>query len=133
MRNNRSKVDSRQVRLSINRLKDAVDKDSAKSELKAANLKAAKIVEHRSLPDVPVLTGRLKGTIRSAGTQKFGVVRGGKASVPYAGPIHWGWPAKRIEPQPFLYDAVSDLRTRLAVMKAYNDNLSKLIKKYDLN
>jgi len=32
-------------------------------------------------------------------------VQAGRASVPYAGPIHWGWPARNIEPQPFLTDA----------------------------
>ena len=29
----------------------------------------------------------------------------GGASLPYAGPIHWGWPARRIEAQPFIADA----------------------------
>lgn len=27
--------------------------------------------------------------------------------LPYAGPIHWGWPARRIAAQPFLVDAAA--------------------------
>ena len=29
---------------------------------------------------------------------------------PYAGPIHFGWRERNIEPQPFLYDALDDRR-----------------------
>lgn len=29
----------------------------------------------------------------------------GRASVPYAGPIHYGWPAHGIEANPFVTDA----------------------------
>ena len=29
----------------------------------------------------------------------------GRATVPYAGAIHWGWPARNISAQPFLTDA----------------------------
>ncbi len=133
MRKTDAVVDYRQVRRSINRLTDAVDKNSAKSELKSTNLKAAKIVENKSDSMVPVLTGKLLSTLRSSGTQKFGVVRVGTARVRYAGPIHWGWPEKRIKPNPFLYDAVNDESIRSEVMQTYNKNLSKLIKKYDLD
>lgn len=47
--------------------------------------------------------GRLKKSIRPGATTKAGIVKAGSASrVPYAGPIHWGWPARNIRPQPFL-------------------------------
>jgi hypothetical protein len=29
----------------------------------------------------------------------------GRASVPYAPPIHWGWPARNIAAQPFVSQA----------------------------
>lgn len=32
----------------------------------------------------------------------------GGAAVPYAGPIHWGWPSHNIEPQPFIAAAAQD-------------------------
>jgi hypothetical protein len=28
--------------------------------------------------------------------------------VPYAGPIHWGWPARHIKAQPWIYDAAQN-------------------------
>ena len=31
----------------------------------------------------------------------------GRASVPYAGAIHWGWPARNIRAQPFLTNAAA--------------------------
>ncbi|MDG4860140.1 hypothetical protein P8605_18620, partial [Streptomyces sp. T-3] len=39
-------------------------------------------------------SGRLVGTVRSSGTKTTAVVRAGRASVPYAGPVHWGWPTR---------------------------------------
>ena len=32
-------------------------------------------------------------------------VSSGKATVPYGGAIHWGWPARDISANPFLTDA----------------------------
>ena len=52
-------------------------------------------------------TGRLAASVRGSGTQSAAVVRAGFASVPYAGPIHWGWPARHIAAQPFLWDAIA--------------------------
>jgi hypothetical protein len=55
----------------------------------------------------PRRTGRLGSTVRAAGTKTAAIVRAGFASVPYAGPIHWGWPARAIKAQPFLSDAAT--------------------------
>lgn len=66
----------------------------------------------------PKLTGRLAGSIRASATARAGVVRAGSASVPYAGPIHWGWPRHHISPHPFLVDALQD-------------NVDKIVAKYD--
>jgi hypothetical protein len=43
--------------------------------------------------------------VRGSGTQAAAIVRAGRAAVPYAGPIHWGWPSRHIKAQPWLYDA----------------------------
>jgi hypothetical protein len=53
----------------------------------------------------PRRTGRLAGTVRSSGTKAGAFVRAGYASVPYAGPVHWGWPDRGIAAQPFLSEA----------------------------
>lgn len=70
--------------------------------LKAAHAKAAKIAETAAASAAPVLTGSLKGSLRSSGTGTAGIIRAGTKSVPYAAPIHWGWAARGIDPQPFI-------------------------------
>ena len=72
------------------------------SELRAAHRAAAQIAETASASIAPFRTGRLKASIRSSGTKTAGIIRAGRASVPYAGPIHWGWASRGISPQPFI-------------------------------
>lgn len=75
------------------------------ADLTAANTRAAKVVEEATLGLVPIDSGWLASTIRSSGTKTAGTVRAGNASAPYAGPIHWGWPARNIPANPFAADA----------------------------
>lgn len=55
----------------------------------------------------PVLTGRLGGSMRAGRAKSRAVVRAGGARIPYAGPIHFGWPAHNIRPNPFLTDSLA--------------------------
>jgi hypothetical protein len=75
------------------------------TELKEANTRAAQIVADRGSSLAPNRTGRLAGNIRPAKQVARARIMAGSASVPYAGPIHWGWPARHINAQPFLSDA----------------------------
>lgn len=74
------------------------------SDFKKVNREAAATVAAFSKSTAPVRTGKLKNTIRAAGTARAGIVRAGFKRVPYAGPIHWGWPARNIKAQPWLVD-----------------------------
>ena len=75
-------------------------------DLKAALKQAAEIVEQTAATKAPRgETDRLVNSLRSSATKKAGVVRAGRKSVPYAGPIHWGWPKHNIKPQTFITDA----------------------------
>lgn len=83
-------------------------------DLKDANRTAAEIAATASEALAPERSGRLRGTIRASGTKTAGIIRAGYKSVPYAGPIHWGWPSRPdplnmiyggpIAAQPFLSD-----------------------------
>ena len=53
----------------------------------------------------------------------------GRKAVPYAGPIHFGWPARNIEPQPFLYDALDDKADEVAHL--YGLGIEVLVDKLD--
>lgn len=71
-------------------------------DLRDANRRAAGIAAGASAPLAPFLTGRLRRSVRSSGTMTAGIIRAGRKSVPYAAPIHWGWPSRGIKSTPFL-------------------------------
>jgi hypothetical protein len=127
----RTRVDAVQVRRNIRKMSDSVSRNEAKSDMKAIHLAGAELVKGDALPRVPNRTGRLRQSVRAAGQAKAGVVRAGFKSVPYAGPIHFGWPKRNIFPQSFLYDA-KDAR-RGDVVALFDQRLNELIVKHDLN
>lgn len=75
------------------------------ADLKAAHAEVARMVEARARPSTPARTGRLAGSLRSAGTNRAALVRAGRATVPYAGVIHFGWEGHNITAQPWIFDA----------------------------
>ncbi|MFI5861200.1 hypothetical protein [Streptomyces sp. NPDC051546] len=76
------------------------------ADLKAAHAWVADYVGGIAARDAPRRTGRLAGTGRDSGTKTMSVVRFGRgASVPYAGPVHYGWPARHIAPNPWVINA----------------------------
>lgn len=81
-------------------------------QVKSLHAEVGGIVAGAARPATPNRSGRLAGTVRSSGTQTSSVVRAGRASVPYAGPTHYGWPARNIEPQPWLTDAAHQTEPR---------------------
>lgn len=72
------------------------------ADLKEAHRESADIAATGARPLVPVRSGALAASLRSTGTKTAGIIRSGGARVPYAGPIHWGWPSRGIAPQPFM-------------------------------
>lgn len=114
----------------------------------AVNKTLADAVAMDSRNYVPVLTGALSASIRSAASAKSGRVKVGgriskearavlggygvgKGSIQYAGPIHFGWPARFIKPQPFVYDAID--KRRGEIKDRYEQLVKKLIRENDLN
>lgn len=113
-----------ELRRAFRKLGDRAD------DLKDAARNAATIVERRAESLVPRASGALAATIRSTATARAGtVIAGGRAMVPYAGPIHFGWHARNIEPQPFMYDALDDRRDE--VVDAYRAAIDTLIRRFD--
>jgi HK97 gp10 family phage protein len=99
--------------------------------MKETHRKAGEIVAAAAKPLAPVRTGALATTITSSPTKYQGRVRIGRgASIPYAGPIHFGWPARRIKPQPFVYDALDERREE--VLQAYETRMNDLITRHNL-
>ncbi|MCC6434437.1 MAG: HK97 gp10 family phage protein [Acidimicrobiales bacterium] len=109
--------------------------EGSRDFLLQANKEAAASVETAARPAIPVRSGRLVGSLRSSGSAKGGVVLLGKARVPYAGPLHFGWFAARtwgrtiarrpIKPGLWLYDALD--RRRGEVEDIYYRRLDELL------
>lgn len=72
------------------------------ADFKKVNRTAAATVAAHAKSTSPYKTGALQSTIRPAATLRAGIVRAGFKRVPYAGPIHWGWPSRNIKAQPWL-------------------------------
>lgn len=74
-------------------------------DLKAANAAVSSLVARAAAIKAPRRSGRLAASGRGNKAVGKAVVLFGGARVPYAGPIHWGWPARGIEGNPFVVDA----------------------------
>ena len=107
---------------------DALDLN--KEEFLETNKRVAEIIIGESKKYVPVLTGALAQSVRNVSTKKSAKVRAGNVGVPYAGPIHFGWPSRGIRPNPFFYDAIDNRRDE--VRDRYVDLVDKLTIKYNL-
>lgn len=126
------------------RIRDlALDDDGVKQ----ANIEAAETLIRAALPLVPVRTGRLKGTLKPAKTKNYAAARAGLNSVPYAGPIHWGWARvgakhkgklrpggprsfRNVPPNPFFSKALG--YTYEEIRANYERNMQTLITKHKL-
>lgn len=75
------------------------------ADLKSAAAAAGEIVAAEARRRAPKRSGRLAASVRTAKAAGGVAVRVGGARAPYAGPIHWGWPARKIQSQPFVTDA----------------------------
>ncbi len=78
----------------------------------------------------PRKDGTLAGTLRAGRGKTKAVVRAGGARAPYAGVIHYGWPAHNIEANPFLIDALR--ATRPQILAGLDKGLGELLRKNNL-
>lgn len=97
-------------------------------DLRNLHAEVGRIVEPVAKGKVPVRSGALRASLRSSGTTTAAIVRAGYARVPYARPIHWGWPARNIRPNPFAWDAIKATQPRwmLAYKRAVDGVLSRI-------
>jgi hypothetical protein len=85
------------------------------------------VVLSRAQALAPKRSGRLAASGRKSGTPAQAAVSFGGAQVPYANPIHWGWPAHRIKAQPFLSRAVD--QTEPAWRGLYESRMATMIER----
>ena len=114
---------AKELRRAFDRMEDRA------GDLRELHKDAASIVEREAESLVPVLTGRLRDSIRTTAGKTSAAVLAGKRLIPYAGPIHFGWREHNIEPQPFLYDALDSRRDEVA--DRYARGVEKLVHQFD--
>lgn len=114
---------AREVRTAMRRMDDRLD------GMKDVHQDAAEPVASEARELVPVRSGALRASIRTDRRANGANVLAGKRPVPYAGPIHFGWRGRNIEPQPFLYDAAD--RRAGEVRERYQRGVDDLIARYD--
>lgn len=112
---------ARQLRRSLRQFGDDLQ------SMREAHQGAAEIAAHASSALAPARTGRLRGTIRAAGTKTAAVVRAGFKRVPYAGPIHWGWAKRNIAANPFISQGAQDSEGRW--IRVYEDYIDQAMQK----
>lgn len=64
-------------------------------DLKDVNAKIATLAAVAIAAEAPRRSGRLAASVRGNRAARRATVSAGRASVPYAGPVHWGWPRRR--------------------------------------
>lgn len=77
------------------------------NDLKEGHRQVGTFVLTAAAPRVPRRSGALAASGRPGVTQNGAVIRYRKR---YAPPIHWGWPKRNIEPQPWAYQTAVDTR-----------------------
>lgn len=79
-------------------------------DLKDAFSSIAEEGARRAAVHAPKKSGRLAGDIRGNRAKSKAVVAAGRASVPYAGPINYGWPARGITGSGFMQKADEEMQ-----------------------
>jgi hypothetical protein len=126
---------------------------ASKDEIVKLNVDAANTLIPAVLPEIPVYKGThnkktnkyyrykgggaLKSSLRASKAKGYAQVAIGNRSVPYAGPIHWGWYYdkeyfidKNIQPNKFLYRGLSKVYQK--IIHDYDKGIQALIDKYGL-
>lgn len=89
----------RQIGLEVDDLKDAFGKIASKGAELASRF-------------APKRTGALAGDVRGNRAQSKAVITAGRARLPYAGPINYGWPARNIKASRFMQQADKALQPK---------------------
>lgn len=97
------------------------------ADLKDANAATATLIANAAAATAPRRTGKLAGTGRGNRAAGKAVIQFGRATVPYANVIHWGWLRRHIKPHPFASDAAQ--RTESQWVPIYFEAVQRIVDK----
>jgi hypothetical protein len=98
-----------------------VEVDDLKAAFAAIAAEGARIAARLA----PSRSGKLAGSIRGNRAKGKAVVTAGRATVPYAAPINYGWRRRSIRPALFMQRADTELEPR--AIGLLEDNLNSII------
>jgi hypothetical protein len=98
-------------------------------DLKALNQAIGNMVVGVARGLAPTRTGRLAASLRANRVVGGVSVRAGSAAVPYAGPIHWGWPARNIKANTFILTAAQTSEAEWTAL--YEAEVNKILDKVE--
>jgi len=110
---------SRQLRATLRRAGDDLE------SMKSVHAQVAGMVTGAAVSSTPARSGRLRGSVRPGVTKTSALVRAGGAAVPYARPIHWGWPRRNIRASLFLTDPAK--RSEPAWVAVYTREVNRIL------
>ena len=90
-------------------------------DLRVANAEVARYVSARASADAPKVSGRLASSVYGEGTETQARV---STSSPYGGPIHFGWHARNISPNPFIIRAFDE--SSVTTDRMYADQITDI-------
>lgn len=90
---------------------------------------AAERARDRARQLVPRRSGALSDSIRVESLPTGAELVAGSSSVPYAGVIEYGWPARHIAAQPYMRPTVTDDGREL--VEPYTDHIDGLMRRFD--
>lgn len=99
-------------------------------DLKDAFAKIAQEGAEAAAAAAPRKSGRLAADIRGNRAKSKAVVTAGRVSVPYAGPINYGWPSRGIEPAGFMQQA--DQQMQPIALRLLEDDINAKIRQKGL-
>lgn len=95
-------------------------------DLKDAFSKIASEGARIAAAEAPHKSGRLSGDVRGNRAKSKAVVTAGRKSVPYAGPINYGWPARGIQAAGFMQAADQQMQPR--AVQLLEDEINRKIR-----
>lgn len=98
-------------------------------DLKDAHQAVGNLIVTASRSKAPVVSGALAGSIRATRTVGGVGIKAGGAKVPYANPIHWGWPSRGIKANRFIWDTAK--RMEADWVQLYFEELEKVVNKIE--
>lgn len=96
-------------------------------DLKTEHRWVATYVLGRARPGAPRRTGALAANGRASGTKTMSTVRYGSVRVPYAAPIHYGWPQRHISPHPWVITAAQ--QSEAVWVAHFNQTIADLVER----